>query len=168
MCQRRVTLFVAVVLVVLCGVSASQEDVSALIRQLKDHDDEFVDSSNPMSDQVLVEAFIQIGPAAVPALVALLKDKDRWVRRRGLVQVCPFPPWCRARQQRPRGRSPSRSTLPQEMKSVPSLPFPRFAGFRHPRCVYLVNHSLRQSHTVTERSPDACAWEPAKPHAPWG
>ena len=72
MCHR---LFILLVFLALCGVSAGQEDVSALIRELKDED--------VQTRRNAAKALGEIGPGAkevVPALIAALKDKDKEVR----------------------------------------------------------------------------------------
>ncbi len=69
MCHR---FFIPVVFLALCGVSAGQEDVPALILKLKDKD-KVVRRSAAL-------ALGKIGPAAVPALIAALKDDDGLMR----------------------------------------------------------------------------------------
>ncbi len=68
---------IPLVFLALCGVGcAGQEDVSALIRELKEQDRQVRKRA--------AYALGQIGPAAkeaVPALIAALKDKDGSVRR---------------------------------------------------------------------------------------
>ena len=74
MCHR---LLIPVVLLALCGVSAGQEDVPALIHKLKNKDIAVQESA--------AFALGEIGPAAkeaIPALIAALKDEDGSVRRR--------------------------------------------------------------------------------------
>ncbi len=64
-------LFVPLVFTALCGVSAGQEDVSALIHKLKDKDTDVRWRA--------AYALGRIGPAAkeaVPVLIATLKDKE--------------------------------------------------------------------------------------------
>ncbi len=82
MFHRTTIFFVPLVLMALCGVSAGQEDVPALIHKLKD-EDRWVR---------LHAAFALggIGPAAkeaVPALIAALKDKDRLVRQKAVLAL---------------------------------------------------------------------------------
>ena len=69
MCHR---LFIPLVFLALCGVSAGQEDVSALIHKLKDKDKKVRSGA--------AYALRDIGPAAkeaVPALIVALKDEDK-------------------------------------------------------------------------------------------
>ena len=65
MCHR---LFIPVVFLALCGVSAGQEDVPALIHKLKDKD--------LGTRQKAARALGKLGAAAVPVLIAVLKDED--------------------------------------------------------------------------------------------
>ena len=66
MCHR---FLIPLVFLALCGVSCGgQEDVPALIHKLKDKDEEVRWEAT--------FALVEIGPAAVPALIAALKDKE--------------------------------------------------------------------------------------------
>ncbi len=70
MCSR---LFIPVVFLALCGVSAGEEDVPALIRKLKDEDRQVRTNA--------AEALADIGPGAreaIPALIDALGDS--WPR----------------------------------------------------------------------------------------
>ncbi len=72
MFHRSAMLFVPLVFMSLCGVSAGQEDVPALIHKLKDKDGSVRRNA--------ASALVEIGSAAVPALIAALKDEDTEVR----------------------------------------------------------------------------------------
>ena len=78
---------VPLVFLALCGVSAGQEGVSALIQELKDED--------VRTRRKAAVALGAIGPSAkeaVPALIAALKDEDgllRWYAASALGEIGP-------------------------------------------------------------------------------